>query len=349
MIIPPQRSLGSELVLVTGGSGFLGMYCVLQLLDLGYRVRCTVRSLIREPELRSILSRMVASPIGEALSFVEADLTADAGWGAAVAGCSYVLHVASPFSLGKQDAGIVDTARAGTLRVLRAGHEAKVERVVVTSSFVAMSYARDTDSARFNEADWSDLGVPAQNPYVRSKTLAELDAWNFVKRTGGPQLTTVNPAVILGPVFGPDYSPSVSLIRRMLNGSLPVAPKLSYGIVDVRDVADLHIRAMNEPVANGQRFVAMAGETMSIYEIAQVLRSRLGADGAKAPRFEMPNWAMRLLALINPEADRVRSDLGRNRRGSSEKARTLLGWSPRSNEEAIMATCESLLRLKLVK
>lgn len=212
-----------------------------------------------------------------------------------------------------------------------------------------MSYARDMDTAEFTEADWSDLSIPTLTAYGRSKTLAEKDAWDFVRQKGGPELTAVNPTVILGPVMCPDYSPSISLIQRMLDGNLPLAPKLSYGIVDVRDVADLHIRAMTDPAANGERFVAIAGETMSIYEIARVLRSRLGAHGAKAPRFEMPNWAMRLLALVSPAANQVTSDLGKERRAGNEKARSLLGWSPRSNEEAIMATCESLLRLKLVK
>ncbi|RUU89211.1 NAD-dependent epimerase/dehydratase family protein, partial [Mesorhizobium sp. M7A.F.Ca.MR.176.00.0.0] len=307
MIRPLKRSTQSQQVLVTGGSGFLGMYCILQLLDLGYRVRCTVRSLTREPEVRRTLEQMGASSIGASLSFIEADLSADPDWDDAAAGSSYVLHVASPFSVGQKD-GNIDTigiARSGTLRGLRAAHEAKVKRLVITSSFVTMSYAREMDTAEFTEADWSDLSIPTLTAYVRSKTLAEKDAWDFVRRKGGPELTAVNPTVILGPVMCPDYSPSISLIQRMLDGNLPLAPKLSYGIVDVRDVADLHIRAMTDPAANGERFVAIAGETMSIYEIARVLRSRLGAHGAKAPRFEMPNWAMRLLALVSPAASAI--------------------------------------------
>ncbi|RWN21671.1 MAG: NAD-dependent epimerase/dehydratase family protein [Mesorhizobium sp.] len=173
----------------------------------------------------------------------------------------------SPLHLPLDKRMAIDTigiARSGTLRVLRAAHEAKVKRLVITSSFVALSYARDMDTAEFTEADWSDLSIPTLTAYVRSKTLAEKDAWDFVRRKGGPELTAVNPTVILGPVMCPDYSPSISLIQGMLDGNLPLAPKLSYGIVDVRDVADLHIRAMTDPAANGERFVAIAGETMSI-------------------------------------------------------------------------------------
>lgn len=339
--------MSGELVLVTGGSGFLGCHCIIQLIAAGYRMRTTVRSLKRGADVQAMLKQGGCEP-ADRLSFAAADLGADAGWAEAVQDCAYVLHVASPFPPGapKNDDEVIVPARQGALRVLKAARLAGVRRVVLTSSFAAIGYGGPP--RKFTEADWTDLSAPGLSAYVRSKTLAERDAWDFVAKEGAPELAVVNPVAIFGPVLGPDYSTSIELVQRMLSGGLPAAPKLAYGIVDVRDVADLHIRAMTDPAAKGERFMAIAGDFMTVYQIGQVLKSRLGDVAAKVPKREAPNWLVRLMALVNPAAAQAKSELGKVKAGSNDKARRLLGWSPRSNEDAIAATGETLVKLGLV-
>ncbi len=232
--------MSEELVLVTGGSGFVGIHCIDQLLRAGYRVRTTVRSLNRESEIRSMLSN-AATPRQEALSFVAADLLYDAGWPEAVTGCRFVHHVASPFPLSqpKNDDELVKPAREGSLRVLRAARDAGVERVVLTSSFAAVGYGHPQQSAPFDETIWTNVDDPTVTPYAKSKTLAERAAWDFVRNQGGKlELSVVNPVGIFGPVFGQDLSTSILFIQKLLNGAVPFCPRLSFGIVDVRDVVD---------------------------------------------------------------------------------------------------------------
>jgi dihydroflavonol-4-reductase len=333
-------------VLVTGGSGFVGSHVILLLVAAGHRVRTTVRNLAREPEVRAMLKQGGADPSGE-LSFAAADLTRDDGWPLAVAGCEYVLHVASPFPPGnpRDEQELIVPAREGTLRVLRAARDAGVRRVVLTSSFAAIGYGHPPRSAPFDEAVWTNLqgDVP---PYQRSKTLAERAAWDFVEReAGAPELAVVNPVAIFGPVLGPDLSSSILLIQSMLDGKLPACPRLFFGVVDVRDVADLHLRAMTDPAAPGQRFLATAGDFLSMLDIAGVLRRRMGPAGRRAPRLELPNWAVRLVALFNASARQAVPELGKPKNASSDKARRLLGWSPRPAEEAIVASARSLIDL----
>ncbi len=258
--------MSGELVLVTGGSGFIGAHCILQLLNGGYRVRTTVRSLKRETDVRSMLKAGGAEP-REALSFAVADLMSDAGWSEAVAGCDFVLHVASPFPLRvpKHEDELIIPAREGALRVLRAARDAGIKRVVLTSSFAAIGYGRKPTDRPFSEENWTDLNGDDLTAYVKSKTLAERAAWDFVGHDGGTlELSVVNPVGVFGPVLGPDYSTSIELVRRLMDGAMPGCPRLSFGIVDVRDVADLHLRAMTNPAAKGQRFLAVAGEFMTI-------------------------------------------------------------------------------------
>lgn len=342
--------MSGELVLVTGGSGFVGVHCIAQLLEAGYRVRTSVRSLKREADVRAMLKQGGIEP-GDRLSFAAADLGANAGWAEAVAGCAYVLHVASPFPMAapKHEDELIVPAREGALRVLKAAHAAGVRRVVLTSSFAAIGYQKSVPARPFTEADWTDLTTPQLSAYVKSKTLAERAAWDYVAKEGAPELAVVNPVAIFGPVLGPDYSTSVELVQRMLGGKLPAVPKLTYGIIDVRDVADLHIRAMTHPDAKGERFIATSDDFMSLHRIAQVLKERLGEAAARTPRFEAPNWLVRLLALVSPEADQAKSELGKVKSASNEKARRLLGWSPRSGADAVAATGESLLTLGLVE
>jgi nucleoside-diphosphate-sugar epimerase len=338
-------------VLVTGGSGFIGSHAILQLLNAGHRVRTSVRSLRREPDVRAMLKQGGADP-GDRLSFFAADLEQDAGWAAAVAGCDYVLHVASPFPAGvpKSDDELIVPAREGALRVLRVSRDAGVKRVVLTSSFAAIGYGHPPQEKPFDENDWTNPNGEGLTAYVKSKTLAERAAWDFISKEGrGLELSVVNPVVVFGPVLGPDYSTSVLLVQRLLDGAVPGCPKLDFGVVDVRDTVDLHIRAMTHPAARGERFLAVAGDFMSIREIAQTLKAHLGAAARKVPTRELPNWLVRLAAIRDPTVKQILPELGKTKNATNAKARRMLGWSPRSNQESILATAESLIKLGLVK
>ncbi len=338
-------------VLVTGGSGFIGSHAIVQLLAGGHQVRTTVRNLKREGDVRAMLRNGGAEP-GNRLSFVAADLTSDAGWAEAVAGCEYVLHVASPLppSVPKHEDDLIVPARDGALRVLRASREAGVKRVVLTSSFAAVGYGYKPQSAPFDETNWTHLDGDDVAPYTKSKTLAERAAWDFIAKEGGSlELSVVNPVGVFGPVLGPDYSASILIVQRLMDGALPGSPKLSFGIVDVRDVVDLHLRAMTHPAAKGERFLAVAGDFLWMREIAQVLKERMGSDARRVPARELPNWMVRLASLRDPAIKLILPELGKRKNATNEKARRMLGWTPRSNEEAITATGESLVRLALLK
>ncbi len=338
-------------ILVTGGSGFIGSYCILLLLAAGHQVRTTVRSLQREGDVRAMLKTGGAEP-GDRLSFFAADLLSDAGWADAVAGCEFVLHVASPLPVNvpKNEDELIVPARDGALRVLRASREAGVRRVVLTSSFAAIGYGHEPQQSPFDETSWTDPNGSDVLPYVKSKTLAERAAWDFIARGGGQlELSVVNPVGVLGPVLGPDYSTSILLVQRLLDGAVPGCPRLYFGLVDVRDVAELHVRAMTHPAAKGERFIAAAGDFVSILDIAKVLKSRMGASAKRVPARELPNWLVRLAALRDPAVKQILPELGKRKNATNEKARRLLGWTPRSNEEAIVATGESLVRLGLLK
>jgi nucleoside-diphosphate-sugar epimerase len=340
-------------VLVTGGSGFIAGHTILQLLAAGHRVRTTVRSAQRENPLRAMLRSADAGADSEAaLTVIVADLMDDAGWPQAVSGCDFVLHMASPFPLGvpAHENELIVPARDGALRVLRAARDAGVRRVVLTSSFAAIGYGHPPRTAPFIEADWTDLAAPGLTAYVKSKTLAERAAWDFLAREGGAlELSVVNPVAVLGPVLGPDFATSIQLVKRMLDGGMPGCPRLVFGVVDVRDVADLHLRAMNDPAARGERFLAVAGDFMSLIEIATLLRQRLGAAARKVPRRELPDWVVRLGALFNPAARQILPELGKFKNASNDKARQVLHWAPRSNAESLLATADSLMRLNLVQ
>jgi nucleoside-diphosphate-sugar epimerase len=338
-------------ILVTGGSGFIAAHTILQLLSAGHRVRTTVRSLQREPQVRAMLKQGGAEP-GDRLAFLAADLQSDAGWPQAVAGCDYVLHVASPFPahVPKHEDELIVPAREGALRVLRASRDAGVKRVVLTSSFAAIGYGQPPQSAPFNETNWSNTTGTDVTAYVKSKTLAERAAWDFIAKEGGSlELSVVNPVAVFGPVLGPDYSTSILLIQRLMSGTVPGSPRLSFGVVDVRDVADLHIRAMTHPGAKGERFLAVAGEFMLIRAMAMVLRERMGDAGKKVPTRQLPDWLVRLAALRDPAVKQILPELGKLKNGSNEKAKRVLGWTPRSSEEAIVSAAQSLLLLGLLK
>jgi nucleoside-diphosphate-sugar epimerase len=335
-------------VLVTGGSGFVGSHVILRLLEEGHVVRTTVRTAAREAGVRAMLEGAGARPDGR-LSFVLADLERDEGWGEAVAGCDYVLHVASPLPSGepKTEDEVIIPARDGTLRVLRAARDAKVKRVVFTSTCGAIYYGHPQQRAPFDETSWTNLDGE-MSAYVKSKAIAERAAWDFIEAEGGAlEFTIVNPAGIFGPVLGADYASSIDLVKRLLDG-MPGCPQLHFGVVDVRDVAELHLRAMTDPAAKGERFIAVAGDAMSMLDVARVLKARLGASARKVPTRELPNWVVRLAATFDPAIRQLLPLLGKVRNATSAKAQRVLHWTPRSREDAIAATGESLLKFGLV-
>jgi nucleoside-diphosphate-sugar epimerase len=338
-------------VLVTGGSGFIGAHCILQLLAGGHQVKTTVRNLKREGDVRAML-KAGGADAGDRLSFFAADLESDAGWKDAVAGCDYVLHVASPIPPGvpKHEDELIVPARDGALRVLKASRDAGVKRVVLTSSMAAIAYGHKPQNEPYSEKDWTDLNGRDVAAYPKSKTIAERAAWDFVAKEGGAlELSVVNPVFVQGPVLGADYSPSIMVVQRLMDGAMPGCPKLYFAIVDVRDVADLHIRAMTDPAAKGERFIASAGDTISMLELAKVLRARLGDAARRVPTREIPNWLVRLVAMRDTAVKAILPELGQIKRVTNEKAKRVLGWRPRSNEEAIVAAAESLIRLGLLK
>lgn len=333
-------------VLVTGGSGFLGGWCVVELLRGGYAVRTTVRDLAREAEVRAAVGSQLPAP--QNLTVLAADLRADEGWEAAVAGCDYVLHVASPFPAAqpKDPDELIVPAREGTLRVLRAALAAGVERVVVTSSVAAVG-GGITVSRALDERDWTDLSHAGLTPYARSKTIAERAAWDLVGEAGASErLAVVNPGAILGPMLSEDGSTSLELIGRLLRG-MPGVPRIGFNVVDVRDVADLHIKAMLAPEAGGERLVAVAGFSW-MGEVAEVLRNGLGEAAAKVPKRGVPDLLVRTMGLFDPGVRSVTGQLGRKSVYSSEKAQSLLGWSPRPVEETIVDCAQSMIALGAV-
>jgi nucleoside-diphosphate-sugar epimerase len=343
------RELFVSKVLVTGGSGFVASRLILHLLAGGHDVRATVRTREREPNLRAGIRAGGADPDAR-LSIFFADLRNDAGWPEAVAGCDFVLHVASPLPAGvpKHEDDLVIPAREGALRVLRAARAAGVKRVVLTSSFAAVAYGRKSQKELFTEKDWTD---PASHisVYAKSKTLAERAAWDFVEHEGaGLELSVINPVGVFGPLLTGDYSASILIVKRLLDGSAPGCPRLWFGIVDVRDLADIHILAMTHPAANGERFIATAGPFLSIVEMAKILKSNLGSAAAKARARELPDWLIRVGALFDPSLRQILPQLGILKNATSDKARRVLGWSPRPAEEALLATARSLLHFGVV-
>ncbi|MGA2653917.1 MAG: aldehyde reductase [Terracidiphilus sp.] len=338
-------------VLVTGGSGFIGSHAILQLLAAGHQVRTTIRNPNRKDDVLAMLKTGGADP-GGTLEFAAADLGMDAGWVEAVGGCDFVLHVASPFPprVPKDENELIVPAREGTLRVLRASRDAGVQRVVMTSSFAAIGYGHKEQSAPFDETNWTDMDGKGLTPYTKSKTLAERAAWDFIAREGGAlELSVVNPVLVLGPALDRDTSSSLLIVQKLMDGAMPGVPQMTFGLVDVRDVVDLHLRAMTSPAAKGERFLAVAGNFVSFLQIAQTLKARMSTWAKRVPTRELPNWMMGLIAIGIPEVRQILPELGKTKNATSAKAKRLLGWTPRSNEECIVATAESLVRLGALK
>ncbi len=340
-------------VLVTGGSGFLGGWCVAELLRRGHSVRTTVRDPSREPEVRTRvrdLSREAdegaagdsRAEADDRLAVVAANLLDDAGWEQAVDGCDHVLHVASPFPLvqPRDPDELIVPAREGTLRVLRAALRAGASRIVVTSSVAAVGGGNEAAGRRLDESDWTDLDDSALTPYARSKTIAERAAWDLVEEMGERErLAVVNPGAILGPVRSAERSPSLEVVQRLLGG-MPGTPRIGFNLVDVRDVADLQIRAMSAAEAGGRRLIAVHSfEWMA--DVAAILRERLGPDAAKVPKRSVPDLLVRAMALFDPSIRSIVGQLGRKQEYSSAEAEKL-GWAPRPIEETIVDCARSI-------
>ncbi|RYZ40584.1 MAG: NAD-dependent epimerase/dehydratase family protein [Myxococcaceae bacterium] len=339
-------ALKDDVVLVTGGTGYLGGWTVVSLLKQGYRVRTTVRSLGREAEIRADVAREVDA--GDRLTFFAANLLADEGWERAADGARYILHVASPMGVGEyKTQDLIRPAREGTLRVLRAGAKAGVERVVMTSSIqAALPPANPApDAPSSDETVWTDLGSRDATHYTQAKTLAEQDAWAFIRegRAGAMTLSTVLPAFIQGPMLNRDVSGSLEAVARMLRGELSRLPRLGFSIVDVRDLVDLHLKAMTAPGAANERFMG-SSDFLWLTDMARLLREHLGARASKVGTRTAPDFLVRLGALFDPEIRQLMPTLGVRRTFTSAKAERMLGWRPRPAAESVIASAEGLVR-----
>ena len=324
----------------------MAVHCIVQLLQQGYRVRTTLRSMSRTQEVLGMLKEGGITSF-EDIQFIGADLTKDTNWDNAVANCDFVLHVASPIFLGapKHEDEMIRPAVDGTLRVLKAARDASVQRVVMTSNFGAVGYSHTDTTKIITEACWTDPNEKGLSIYNKSKVLAEKAAWDFMTKQGGPlELSVINPMGIFGPSLGPELSSGFELLKKVLDGSMKRIPNITLGIVDVRDVADMHLRAMINPNANGQRFLALAGGIMSLPEIALLLKERMPIAAQRISTKKIPDWVIRIAAPFNAMANSIAPMLSRYREASNEKAKQILGWQPRSNEEAIIATAESLVK-----
>lgn len=337
-------------VLVTGGSGFIAGHCILQLLDRGYLVRTTVRSRSRESAVRTTLTG-AGMLNGDALSFVVADLTSDEGWAAAARECDYVLHVASPVHIGtvKNEDDVIVPARDGALRVLRAARNAGVKRVVLTSAFHAVGFGHPHLDHTFTEDDWSVLDGPGVDAYGRSKILAERAAWEFAASEGGStELVTILPVAVMGPLMGLEISGANHIVQRSLDGRMPGYPNVSIPIVDVRDVATAHVLAMTAPEAAGERLLLSSGPAIAMKEIGAILRDHLGDAAQRVPTRSIPNVVVRLAAVFSPELRSMAAELDYVKKVSNAKARRVLDWQPRSSEDAIVASAESMIARSIV-
>jgi dihydroflavonol-4-reductase len=350
------------LVLVTGGSGFLAIWVIVQLFNQGYRVRTTVRKLTRVNDIKSCLREAnIPEDQISSLEVVQADLLKDAGWTEAVKDVTYVLHLASPFpaQLPKHEDDLINPARDGTLRVLRAARDSgSVARVIMTSSFAAVGYGHPEnrfkpDASPFTEEDWTNLDSGNVPPYQKSKTLAELAAWDFMKtecKDSKLELAVINPVSIYGPALGKDDGTSLRAIGELLEGSTPGVPRLCWGIVDVRDCADMHLRAMTNPRAKGERFLCIGEGSLWMEEISKILKKNLGPEAKKVPTKVLPNLLVRGLALFLPVVRLILTDLGHDKRMSNTKATQILGWQWQyTSEQAVVASAMSIIKYGAVK
>ena len=335
----------SKPILVTGASGFVALHTIIQLLQQGYTVRATLRSLSREAEVRETISKHVQA--NDRLEILPADLEQESGWNEAMQNVEYVLHIASPFPLfePKHEDELIVPAVQGTQRVLRAAHQAGIKRVVQVSSNAAISAGHSGENKIFTEADWSDVEKNI-GAYSKSKTLAERAAWDFIngaENLNKMELAVINPPLILGPVPNKDVRTSIELVRTMMLGQVPGVGRIKMGAVDVRDVASAIILAMNTPEAAGNRFLVAADKSMWLKDIADLLYDKYAARGYKINRIQFPSFLVRFIALFDKKISRVTESLDWDYELSNEKAKRILKWTPRSAEESILSMAESLI------
>ncbi len=335
-------------VLVTGGTGYIAGELIKQLLARDWTIHTTVRSILKS---ETALHERFGQP-GERLKVFEAELMSDAGWAQANAGCTHVAHVASPLSTRtpKDENDMIVPAREGTLRALRFAKAAGVTRFVQTSSIAAVAYGRKEREYTVTEDDWTNLDDPDVTPYAKSKTIAERAAREWVAAQGGDlEFVSVNPVLVLGPVDSGDFSASVEPIKLLLNGSVPRAPDIGFGVVDTRDVADLHVRCLEQPGLGGERFIA-AGRFMKMIDVADALRAGLGpVQARKAPRKTMPAWMASLFMLVSPGFRSIKNEIGKVRHSDAGHAERVLGWKTRPVEESIVDCGRSLIEHAVVK
>lgn len=344
-----MHSHAKKIVLVTGGSGFLGSWIITALLNRGYAVRATVRSKSREADVRTKIARHTQPLASESLTFVVADLLSDDGWDNATKGVDSILHTASPMPVGKyKGTDIIRPAREGTMRVLNAGLRAGVRRIVLTSSLQAALPSSTYSGPPTDETLWTDLSSKLANDYTKAKTLAEQDAWAFFKEhSGATTLTTILPGMVQGPVLGAEYSGSIDLIAQMMRGKMPVIPHIGFSIVDVRDLVELHLSAMESELAAGQRFVG-SSDFLWLDDVARLLKENFGNQASKVSTSRLPDLFVRLMAYVNADMKMIAPTLGQKREFSIEKAERLLGWQARSASEAVLASVESLIQERLI-
>ncbi|WP_298918996.1 NAD-dependent epimerase/dehydratase family protein [uncultured Algimonas sp.] len=332
----------TDLVLVTGITGYIASHVAAKLLHKGYRVRGTVRNRAKG---RRVLDAMAVAGVDiSGVELVEAELGADAGWREAVEGCRFVQHIASPFPLDAPEdrEALVPEARAGTQRVLENGFSAGVERIVMTSSLVAMMMQPNRPKEKtYTEDDWSDPDWAPLSAYPVSKTRAELSAWAYADAQGlRDRLTTVNPGFVLGPDPYDNGGASLGVVRQIMNGEFPAVPKLAYPVVDVRDCAAIHVAAMSAPDAAGRRLMA-AGQTLSFKEIGEILEGEF--PQAKLPRMEAPNFMLRLMSIFDDRIKSILPDLGHTAHADSAYVTSMTGVVPRPAKESVLASARDLV------
>ncbi|MCB2057583.1 MAG: NAD-dependent epimerase/dehydratase family protein [Novosphingobium sp.] len=333
-------------VFVSGGSGYIAGFLIRQLVAEGWIVHTTIRNLAREGQVRESLG-----VDNSRVKFFAADLTSDAGWDEAMAGCSHVAHLASPLPTDapSHEDELIVPARDGALRALRAARAAGIKRFVMTSSMAAVAYGHGGAKTRFTEADWTNIDSPDAYAYVKSKTIAERAARDWVAAEGGDmEFCTVNPVLVLGPLQSADFSTSLEAIKKMLEGSLPGLPRFGFGVVDVRDVADMHLRCLTAPDMAGERFLC-SGPFLWMREIAEILRAGLGDQARKVPRRGLPDWLVRVSAWFDPVVRQVIGELGHERDADTGHALAKLGWKARPVEETVLDTARDMIRLGIVK
>ena len=336
-----------ETVLVTGGTGFIGLHCLQQLLDKGYKVRTTLRSESRKQEVMEAMKKHSSNC--ENLEFFIADLLNDDGWKEAVEGSKYVLHVASPFFLGEPENEdvFIKPAVEGTLRVLKACADSDVQKVVLTSSFAAVGYGHSREKEVYTEEDWSSVDGEI-SPYAKSKTLAEKAAWDFVENLEESkkfELTVINPVAVTGPMLTSDIGSSNDFLLKLISGSMPACPKIHMGYIDVRDVAKAHIFSMTEEKTNGERIIVSENE-MFFAEVGKTLNE---AGFKKSPTKEMPNFLVKIMSLFVGELKTLLSALNRKGDIDKTKAKSFFNWDYISTEQSVTETAQQLQDMGLIK